>query len=152
VIPTPDQFDILRVMGNDHPRLTNYPRPTKRIINRLTVWHKRYGIVIAGADYDWVDIRFLSDPLPAAASRREVRTTEPSRPKRVRQAFEGADPFALEVARLCPDHLEGTFYFAAEKALVEEGGDLTERAIYARALEMIVADIVRTKRLYLWWD
>ncbi|WP_346352974.1 DUF4253 domain-containing protein [Azotosporobacter soli] len=59
IIKSQDPYDIIRVMGTDG---TNYDINNEQIIKKLKEWDERYGIIIKGADGDWVDVQFKVMP------------------------------------------------------------------------------------------
>jgi hypothetical protein len=161
-----DPLQIVVARGTCDPNggVTN-----EEMLARLRAWQTRFRFDIYGADYDWVELEFLTlpDDLPA---------------------------FAEEIEAFCPDIIDQGFCFPAEQELMEaeqvednstmllamlrdlqvvgasREGSLErlaevatwhasvpatlqrEEAIHKRALELLAASIQKDRRLFLWWD
>lgn len=61
--------DVLRVMGTNG---WNYDIGPDKIIARLQLWDQRYGIVLRGAGFDWLEAAFQREPPDMAAFAKEV--------------------------------------------------------------------------------
>lgn len=71
ILKSRDPYDILRLMGTDG---ANYDLGNDEIVKRIQEWDARYGIVIDGADGDWVDIKFKTLPSDMRKFAEEVYT------------------------------------------------------------------------------
>ncbi|RPJ08054.1 MAG: DUF4253 domain-containing protein [Spirochaetaceae bacterium] len=78
LIKSDDQMDILNY---EKPDGINYGIEAADLFKRLMIWDGLFGLVILGADYDWVYIRFKKLPQDIAA-------------------------FADEVYKFCPDSVD----------------------------------------------
>jgi hypothetical protein len=63
------QFEALQVMGTN---AWNYDFGPDRIIQRMKGWHERFGLVIRGVGFDWVEAEFVRQPTDMQAFASEV--------------------------------------------------------------------------------
>lgn len=86
VLKTPDQFEVLRVMGTNG---WNYDLSPEAVIARVREWDAEYGLALRGAGFDWLEAEIERPPS-------DMR------------------PFAEAVYAFCPDVVEqGTQTVAA---------------------------------------
>jgi hypothetical protein len=69
VLRSSDRYDALRTMGTNG---TNYDIHTESIITRLRQWDRRYGLILVGAGFDWVEVELRRVPADWMSLAREV--------------------------------------------------------------------------------
>lgn len=85
--------DVLRVMGTNG---WNYDIGPEQVIARLKLWDQRFGIVLRGAGFDWLEASFQREPPDLGAFAREVYEFCPDV---VEQGTETTEALAAEMRR-----------------------------------------------------
>jgi len=95
VLMSNDQFDVVRVMGTNGD---NHELSRDEILQKLKEWDRKYGLVITGAGFDWVEAKFKRTPTPML-------------------------PFAKIVYKFCPDVVEQGTETVEKLALAMQASD-----------------------------
>jgi hypothetical protein len=69
VMKANDQFAVIEGIGTDG---ANYNLRTSDVIARLKVWNDQFGLLLLGADVDWLEAEFIRVPPNMAAFAAEV--------------------------------------------------------------------------------
>ena len=134
--PAQDPAPLLWARQTNGANCTVY---TEHIMAKLDQWGRRCSLMILGAGWDWVDLRFASLP-------------------------EDLQSFAEEIYQFCPDTIDQGIVKAPPEHLADKpAGEMSEEEM-EEMMEFMegaldeqdpsdLADyLVREKRLHLWWD
>jgi hypothetical protein len=93
VMKAPDMFTVIEAVGTNG---WNYDISPAAVIQRVRAWHERYGLILTGAGFDWMEADFVRQPAEMRAFAAEVYKFCPDV---VDQGTETVDALANEMHR-----------------------------------------------------